>query len=1256
MVDDQIKVTHDNNGRFYRIKMDLAKEGSEIWDLTPYFKGRVGDNRFGLQVVWTYQGRLLDTTGMKPYIEGNVGNYSFDDKKELQLAPDAATVRYTGDPSDCQSGGRATYYFPEQMFPRDGIFKGYIGLLDDRDDSSQPHISGVTVWFRVLPNIAQMGHACDVYISDLDKALQNFKVKLDQHDKDYQTQLQQVIDNARNTYETETQNAHDSLIALNSEIQNNRDFQHALNEQLKGTQDQIRINDVVRRQEFEDLSGKINEQLAHMNFQPDYYLNYQDMTAKNPQGTHNACVTTDNYHIWLYNFDTNQWQDGGQMTNYGLDPQTKNAVATSNPNNLIYDSDFKLSNSWLNGGNGKPLVADIYQHNSMNGSNIMSLSEIDKGASFSSQPFPVKNHSQVSFGVWANLTHAVGRVDMAICGDNDDNSAFTVISRMTIPNSPDDDLHFIYSEYCFIPKGITKIWVAFEMNDKGTLLICRPQVNFGNHLLPYSLQEIESDVNVLKTQVGQKNENLLLNPDFYTLNHWTVSQEGLTAELSKDAKFNNSNVVTLHNPDDTPRAFTSDNVNNPNTEDNFLSLGFWAKLSDDCSPYIDVWWNQSDKFDPQLQFIADGKWHFYDVLSGTGMWVQLKIASSIKVDFVLKKKGTLEIARPQMNWGHHLLPYSVNEIVIAQKLNDNSNNLLYDPNFDLDNSWANEPNGKPLQIELLTTDELNKSKLAKITEVDAGGSYSSRNIDVGQHKSFSFGALVNATGCQKDAMITIWSDNTLLTSIDIPNSGDNQLKLYKKENCHIPDGTSNIRLCMTLPKGGTVEFARPYLNWGEKLLSDSNKNVASGLPQLNIKCDEDITDSWLKAPFTYQDKKRQVNGYLQISIQGDSSRLFPKKNYKIKCFSDKDYKSKLEWRPKSSWNANNKFNLKANWVDATQARNLINARIFERASDVTPFENDQVAEKLSHAQAMGQMEGFPIEVYLDGQYNGLYTLNTKKDDKTFGMDSDNEGDEAITFETTGSNLRKYPAKIDGTDYATVVHDQANSTLITNFNNFLKFLNESTDDTIKSDLNKYIDVHSVINTYLWGVLAEVWDTSAKSNLLLTYNNGAYWYMTPYDMDSTWSLKPDGNIYDVPLPEYDFKNIDNDQYMQFVTEKNDMKLFNIVYRLFKPELQKQYFKLRQDVWSNSKIIDEYKRFIDSIPQDAYEREHNRWPNIPSINKNNFAQIQSAIIQRGSQMDAFMDNLVPTVDLKQQFITHVAHESDVASQTAPIVIVDD
>ena len=316
MVDDKIKVTHDNNGRFYRIKMDLAKEGSEIWDLTPYFKGRVGDNRFGLQVVWTYQGRLLDTTGMKPYIEGNVGNYSFDDKKDLQLAPDAATVRYTGNPSDCQSGGRATYYFPEQMFPRDGIFKGYIGLLDDRDDSSQPHISGVTVWFRVLPGIAQMGHACDVYISDLDKALQNFKVKLDQHDKDYQTQLQQVIDDARNTYNNQTKLSHDASVAAQAEADKVRQDMKSLSNEIGQQQDYINSHNIVTTDKFTSLSNDLTRYVTESFVQPEAFNSLDELKRTYPSGKNGIFVAIDTGHFYVW--QDNAWKDCGIFQSAGI--------------------------------------------------------------------------------------------------------------------------------------------------------------------------------------------------------------------------------------------------------------------------------------------------------------------------------------------------------------------------------------------------------------------------------------------------------------------------------------------------------------------------------------------------------------------------------------------------------------------------------------------------------------------------------------------------------------------------------------------------------------------------------------------------------------------------------------------------------------------------------------------------------------------------------------------------------------------------
>lgn len=331
MVDNLVKVTHDNNGHFYRIKMDIAKEGSSLWDLTPYFKGRVGDNRFGLQVTWTYQGRLLDVTGMKPYISGNVGNYSFDDKKELQLADDAATVHYTGSPDDCQSGGRAVYYFPEQMFPRDGIFKGYIGLLDDRDDSSQPHISGVTVWFKVLPGIVQMGHACDVYISDLDKALQNFKETLRQHNIDYQNELNknnsdfqqevmQVITDARSAYINQVQNSRDAMDALDAEVKANRSELTNIDDHLSGVEQQIAIHDIVtipqHTEDLKNLSNAIDERLANVKTAPVAVENAQVLMQRYPNGADGIFITADTGHKWLWLSGT--WTDCGEYQAIGI--------------------------------------------------------------------------------------------------------------------------------------------------------------------------------------------------------------------------------------------------------------------------------------------------------------------------------------------------------------------------------------------------------------------------------------------------------------------------------------------------------------------------------------------------------------------------------------------------------------------------------------------------------------------------------------------------------------------------------------------------------------------------------------------------------------------------------------------------------------------------------------------------------------------------------------------------------------------------
>ena len=80
---------------------------------------------------------------------------------------------------------------------------------------------------------------------------------------------------------------------------------------------------------------------------------------------------------------------------------------------------------------------------------------------------------------------------------------------------------------------------------------------------------------------------------------------------------------------------------------------------------------------------------------------------------------------------------------------------------------------------------------------------------------------------------------------------------------------------------------------------------------------------------------------------------------------------------------------------------------------------------------------------------------------------------------------------------------------------------------------------------------------------------------------------------------------------------------IIKLFKPEIKAQWNKLRNSVWRNDQITGAFKKYINSIPEEAYEREQERWANIPSKDITDFAQIQQSIITRGNAMDNFMEH---------------------------------
>lgn len=243
--DGIIHVTHNNGRVIYTIAIDIAKEGTEIWDLTPYFKARVNDSNAQLKVTWYQQGELLNLEGKKPYIEGNVGDYYVDDQKQIQLDGNAQPVSYNGDPIDFGEGGRATYRFPDEMFPKQGIFKGYIGVADDKG-----RVSGVTIWFKVLPGLARMGHAKEVYVSEIEDmklqfaaqqraAINDAKQKLDDTVQSMNADYQKALDEHNKNFDAEMADIKSKLDEANQLAQGILDSDKLLDKALDANSEAI---------------------------------------------------------------------------------------------------------------------------------------------------------------------------------------------------------------------------------------------------------------------------------------------------------------------------------------------------------------------------------------------------------------------------------------------------------------------------------------------------------------------------------------------------------------------------------------------------------------------------------------------------------------------------------------------------------------------------------------------------------------------------------------------------------------------------------------------------------------------------------------------------------------------------------------------------------------------------------------------------------------------------------------------------------
>lgn len=361
-----------------------------------------------------------------------------------------------------------------------------------------------------------------------------------------------------------------------------------------------------------------------------------------------------------------------------------------------------------------------------------------------------------------------------------------------------------------------------------------------------------------------------------------------------------------------------------------------------------------------------------------------------------------------------------------------------------------------------------------------------------------------------------------------------------------------------------------------------------------------------KIKLTYTEKgKEKFTTYAKIKFQGQSSIVYNKKNYTINLYQDENYKDKNKIEVKKEWGAQSKYCLKANYIDSTMARNVVSARLVgQMQKQYNLFEN---------TPNNGAVDGFPVEIYVNGEYLGLYTWNIPKDEWMFNMDKKNEnhivmGDEEFEAGTSGT-FEKLAEPINDDEWSIVAGPDKDEEQIKEtfekLNRVIAFVKDSTDSEFKEHFDEYLNLDACLNYYCFIHLCNGIDNMSKNMLLATYD-GKIWYPVLYDLDSTWGL----DIYGDKV--YESNNKFPEQYIG-----NTNLLWKKLGENYKEEIKQRYKELRNSVLSDENIIKEFEKFNKSIPKGAWELEQEKWTNVPS-KEYGLEQIKQYVKKRGEYVD--------------------------------------
>lgn len=324
-----------------------------------------------------------------------------------------------------------------------------------------------------------------------------------------------------------------------------------------------------------------------------------------------------------------------------------------------------------------------------------------------------------------------------------------------------------------------------------------------------------------------------------------------------------------------------------------------------------------------------------------------------------------------------------------------------------------------------------------------------------------------------------------------------------------------------------------------------------------------------------------------VLIQGTSSLQYVRHNYTI--YLKDEYGSDMYYNPYGNGSvADYVFCLKADYVESSHANN----------TGVAKFINDCLYDtktpmQLENENCRTTINGFPIELYMNGEYLGVYNFNHDRYSyQSYGYDyvkypnmlvyeiNSNSNTSAGAFYRYGANAES-SANVSEIEYykrdfkLIYGNRTTDSDTYSEIKSLVEWVSVAEYDLFRETISEHFNKEFLFRYFLNVLFIGAVDSLGK-NLKIFTVDGKVWYPQFYDLDTVLGIDNSGYLTIQPDVE-----IESGSY-----NTSNSNLWSKVWDYFNTELKEEWAKMRQDRFTLDNLMEYiYNQQIAQIPAKMY-----------------------------------------------------------------------